>query len=140
MIGACSEAHSANFVVIQTHPSHRLYLAVDVPGLGWSGPWPRIIDQARDFPKQVPRHGTLGQLERDIAAMRATASSAGITNFRKWLGAAVQRCPLGLPLSARKQTFVPQCRLMPIRRSAGVKLSISFGAKFPRSYNALPQG
>ncbi len=26
-----------------------------------------------------------------------------------WLGAAVQRCPLGLPLSARKKTFVPQC-------------------------------
>jgi hypothetical protein len=32
-------------------------------------PWPQIIDQAQDFPKQVPRHGNLGQLERDVPAM-----------------------------------------------------------------------
>ncbi len=28
------------------------------------------IDQAQDFPKQVPRHDNLGQMEHDIAIMR----------------------------------------------------------------------
>ena len=38
-----------------------------------------------------------------------TNMSQGKWNFWKWLGVAVQWSPLGLPLSARKQTFVPQC-------------------------------
>ena len=28
-----------------------------------------IIDQAHDFPEQFPRHGNLGQLERDVPTM-----------------------------------------------------------------------
>ncbi len=28
------------------------------------------VDQAQDFPKQVPRHDNLGQMEPDIATMR----------------------------------------------------------------------
>ncbi len=36
---------------------------VDFPGLGRSGSWPQIINQAQDFPVQVPRHGNLDQLE-----------------------------------------------------------------------------
>ncbi len=32
---------------------------------------------------------------------------------RFWLGADVQRCPLGLPLSPRKPTFKPQRPLYP---------------------------
>ena len=34
-----------------------------------------------------------------------------LTDVCKWLQAAVQRCPLGLPLLARKPTFVGQCPL-----------------------------
>ncbi len=63
------EAHSADFVVIQTHPSCRFHLAVDVPGLRRSGSWSQIINQAQDFPEQFPRHRHLGQLERDVPAM-----------------------------------------------------------------------
>ena len=68
-IGPRLEAHSANFVVIQTHPSRRFHLAVDSLGLRRSGSSPQIIDQAQDFPEQFPRHGNLGQLERDVPAM-----------------------------------------------------------------------
>ena len=42
------------------------------------------VDQAQDFPKQVPRHDNLGQMEPDIATMRWTASSTGILNLRSW--------------------------------------------------------
>ena len=48
----------------------RFYLAVDFLGLRRSGSWSQIVDQAQDFLEQVPRHGNLGQLERDIATMR----------------------------------------------------------------------
>ncbi len=37
VICRCSEAHSANFVVIQTHPSRRFYLAVKFLGLRRNG-------------------------------------------------------------------------------------------------------
>ena len=47
----CPEAHSANFVVIQTHLSRRFYLAVDFLGLRRSGSWSQIINQAQDFPE-----------------------------------------------------------------------------------------
>ncbi len=56
-IGPRLEAHSTNFVVIQTHLSHRFYLAVDFPGLRRRGSWSQIINQVQDFPKQVPGHG-----------------------------------------------------------------------------------
>ncbi len=42
---------------------------MDFLGLPRSGSWSQIIDPPQDFPKQVPRHGNLGQLERDIATM-----------------------------------------------------------------------
>ena len=32
--------------------------------------------QAQDFPEQFPRHRHLGQLERDVAAMRALLTRA----------------------------------------------------------------
>ncbi len=69
MIWQCSEAHSTNFAVIQTHLSHRFYLVVDFLGLRRSGSWSKIINQAQDFPEQFPRHHHLGQSERDVAAM-----------------------------------------------------------------------
>jgi hypothetical protein len=47
----CPEAHSTNFVVIQTHLSRRFYFAVDFLGLGRSGSWSWIINQAQDFPE-----------------------------------------------------------------------------------------
>ncbi len=47
----CPEAHSANFIVIQTHLSRRFYLAVDFLGLRRSGSWSQIINQAQDFPE-----------------------------------------------------------------------------------------
>ncbi len=57
------------FSVIQTHPSCRFLLTVDVPGLRRSGSWSQIINQAQDFPEQCPRHRHLGQLERDVPAV-----------------------------------------------------------------------
>ncbi len=63
------EAHLPRFSAIQTHPSCRFHLAVDVPGLRRSGSWSQIIDQPHDFPKQATRHRNLGQLERDVAVM-----------------------------------------------------------------------
>ncbi len=30
---------------------------------------PQPVDEAEDFPKQLPRHGDFGQLERDVPAM-----------------------------------------------------------------------
>ena len=40
---------------------------------------------------------------------RLLSASTAVVNVCFWLKAAVQRCPCGLPLLARKQTFVPQC-------------------------------
>ncbi len=66
VIWPCSEAHSANFLVIQTHPSHRFYLAVDFPGLRRNGSLSQVINQAQDFLEQASWHGNLGQLEGDV--------------------------------------------------------------------------
>jgi hypothetical protein len=44
--------------------------AVDFLGLRRSGSSSQFIDAPQDFPKQIPRHGDLGQLERDIVNMR----------------------------------------------------------------------
>ena len=63
----CPEAHAAKFVVIRTHTSP--YLAVDLLGLSRNGSSSQIINQTQDFLEQVPRHGNLGQLERDVTAM-----------------------------------------------------------------------
>ena len=51
VIWPCSEAHLANFVVIQTHLSRCFYLAVDFLGLRRSGSSSQIINQAKDFPE-----------------------------------------------------------------------------------------
>ena len=69
VIWRCLEAHSANFVVIQTHLSHRLFLTVSFLVLRWSGSWSQIINQAQDCREQPPRNRDLGQLEGNIAAM-----------------------------------------------------------------------
>ncbi len=68
-IGLRLEGHLPGFSAIQTHLSRRFYLAVDSLRLRRSGSWLQVIDARQDFPKQVPRHGNLGQLERDEAAM-----------------------------------------------------------------------
>ena len=68
-IGPRLEGHSVTLPAIQTHPSGRFHLAVDVPGLRQSGSWSQINDQAQDLPEQFPRHRNLRQLERDVAAM-----------------------------------------------------------------------
>ena len=65
----CSEAHLANFAAFQTHPYRCFRLAVVFLGLRRNGSSPEIINQAQDFPEQFPRHGNLGQLERDVPAM-----------------------------------------------------------------------
>ncbi len=65
-IGPRLEGHSGIFLVIQAHLSCRFLPAVDLPGLRRSGSWSQIINQAQDFPEQFPRHGNLGQLERDV--------------------------------------------------------------------------
>jgi len=54
VIGPCSEAHSANFLVIQTHLFRRFYLAVDFLGLRRSRSSSQIINQAQDFLEQAP--------------------------------------------------------------------------------------
>ena len=63
------EGRLARFSAIQTHPSCRFHLAVDVPGLRQSGSWSQFINQAQYFPEHFSRHRHLGQLERDEAAM-----------------------------------------------------------------------
>ncbi len=59
---------------MQTHLACRFDVAVDVPGLRWSGAWSQIIDQPQDFPNQIAGHGDFRQLERDIAAAAAGLS------------------------------------------------------------------
>ncbi len=69
VIGPRLEGHSVIFLAIQTHPSCRFLLAVECLGLRRSGSWSQAVNQAQDFPKQVPGHGDFGQLEREVAAM-----------------------------------------------------------------------
>ncbi len=69
VIGPRLEGHSVIFLAIQTHPSCRFLPAVDSPCPRRRGSWSQFIDRPQDFPKQAPRHGNLGQLERDVAAM-----------------------------------------------------------------------
>ncbi len=68
-IGPRLEGHSVIFLAIQTHLSCRFLLAVDPLGLRRRGSSSQFIDPPQDFPKQMPRHGNLRQLERDVAAM-----------------------------------------------------------------------
>ena len=56
VIGPRLEGHSVIFLAIQTHLSCRFLLAVDSLGLSRSGSSSQIINQAQDFPEQVPRH------------------------------------------------------------------------------------
>ena len=51
---------------IQTNLTRRFHLASDFLGPRRSGFRPQFIDPPRDFPKQLPRHGNPGQLERDV--------------------------------------------------------------------------
>jgi len=53
-------------------------------------------------------------------------------NVRYWLKAAVQQCPLGFPLSARKQTFVPQCPFRSIASASPRKAGPALKARFRR--------
>ncbi len=69
VIGPRLEGHSVIFLAIQTHPSCRFLLAVDSLGLCRSGSSSQFIDPPQDFPKQVPRHGNLRELERDVPPM-----------------------------------------------------------------------
>ena len=65
----CLEGHFPIIPATQTHFSHRFYLTVDFLGLRRSGSWSQFIDPPQDFPKQVPGHGNLGQLEREVPAV-----------------------------------------------------------------------
>ena len=69
VIGPRLEGHLPRYSAIQTHLSRHFHLAVDFPGLRRNGSSPQIIDQAQDFSEQFPRHGNLGQLERDVPTM-----------------------------------------------------------------------
>ncbi len=69
VIWPCSEAHSVIFLTIQTHLSCRFLRAIDSLGLRRSGSSSQFIDLPQDFPKQVPGHRHLGQLDRDVPAM-----------------------------------------------------------------------
>ncbi len=119
VIGPRLEGHSVIFLAIQTHLSCRFLRAVDSLGLRPSGSSSQIIDQAQDFLEQTSRHRDLGKLERHVPPVTDGLGTdlhqlfppraQRPFNVGYWLGAAVQQCPLGLPLSARKQTFVPQC-------------------------------
>ena len=42
VIWSCSEAHLANFLVIQTHLSHHFFLIVSFRVLRWGGSWSQI--------------------------------------------------------------------------------------------------
>ncbi len=69
VIGPRLEGHSVIFLAIQTYLSCRILFAVDSLGLRRSGSSSQFIDPPQDFPKKVPGHGNLRQLERDIATM-----------------------------------------------------------------------
>ncbi len=71
VIGPRLEGHSVIFLAIQTHPSCHFLLAVGSLGLRRSGSSSQFTDPPQDFPKQVPGHRNLGQLERDVPAMAA---------------------------------------------------------------------
>ncbi len=115
VIGPRLEGHSVIFLAIQTHLSCRFFLAVDSLGLRRSGSSSQFIDPPQDFPKQVPRHGNLRQLERDVATgadnfgpdldqllprrdQRPTLSLGQRANFCCWLKAAVRATSLVRPL------------------------------------------
>ncbi len=66
-----SRSHSVIFLAIQTHLSCRFLLAVDSLGLRRSGSSWQLIDPPQAFLKQIPGHGDLGQLERDVPAVAA---------------------------------------------------------------------
>ncbi len=68
-IGPRLEGQLPIFSVIQAHLPCRSHLAVDCLGLRRSGSWSQIINQAQDFPEQVPRHRNLRQLESNIPAV-----------------------------------------------------------------------
>ena len=68
MFGLHLEGHSVIFLAVQTHLPCRFLLAVDSLGLRRSGSSSQIINQAQDILEQAPRHGNLGQLERDVPA------------------------------------------------------------------------
>ena len=76
-IGPRLDAHSANFVVIQTHLSRRFYLAVDFIGLCRNGFSSQIINQGQYLLEEASWRGNLGQRERDV----------GLTNVSFWLQA-----------------------------------------------------
>ncbi len=65
----CPECHLPTCSIFQTHLSHRFYLAMDFLGPRRNVPSSEIIDQAQDFPEQLPRRRHLGQLERDVPTM-----------------------------------------------------------------------
>ena len=69
VIGPRLEGHSVIFLAVQTHLFCRFLVAVDSLGLRRSGSSSQFIDPPQDSPKQVPRHGNLRQLERDVATM-----------------------------------------------------------------------
>ena len=74
-MGPRLEGHWPGLSAIQTPPSCRSHTAVDFPGLRRGGSSPQIIDQAQDFPERVPRHGNLGQLERDVSTLTSFSRS-----------------------------------------------------------------
>ncbi len=70
------EGHLPGFTAIQTHLSHRFYLAMDFLDLRRSGSSSQIINQAQDFLEQASRHGNLDQLEGDSSTSSATLNDA----------------------------------------------------------------
>jgi len=69
VIGLRLEGHLVVSLVIQTHLSCRIHLAVGFLGLRRSGSSSQFIDLPQDFPKQIPGDSDLGQLEGDVPAM-----------------------------------------------------------------------
>jgi hypothetical protein len=69
VIWPCSQHHIPIILAIQTHLSRTFHLAVDLLGLRRNGSSSQIINQAQDFPEQLPRHRHLVQLKGDVSAM-----------------------------------------------------------------------
>ncbi len=68
-IGPRLEGHSVILFAIQTYLSCGILLTVDALGLSRGGSSSQFIDPPQDFPKRVPRHGNLCQLEHNVSAM-----------------------------------------------------------------------
>ena len=96
------------------HPKTRHQAELERPPFSTRSPWNRRRRHCARLDYSA-RNGGASRRARLCQAARLRLHDTRV-HFRSWLKAAVQRCPLGLPLLAYKQTFVGQCPLFDLFR------------------------